>query len=171
MGRETRWAAVTIAALAFATLGLPDGALGVAWPSIRRDFGLPVSGLGSLLLVMMAGHLVSSFGSGPAVARLGSGRLLVWSNLAFAASALGFAAAPAWGVLLLAGLFVGMGAGLIDAGLNAYAAARFSPGVITWLHACFGAGAMLGPLLVSGVLQSGRSWRGGYGLIAFALCG
>ena len=82
---------VTIIALAFAALGLPDGALGVAWPSVRREFALPVSGFGSLLLVMMAGHLVASIGSGPAAARLGPGRLLLWSTLAYAASAFGFA--------------------------------------------------------------------------------
>lgn len=161
---------VTIVALAFAALGLPDGALGVAWPSVRRDFGLPVSGLGSLLLVMMAGHLVASLGSGPAAARLGSGRLLLWSNLAYAASAFGFAFAPGWWPLLAAGLLAGAGAGLIDAGLNSYAAARVSPAVLTLLHACFGAGATVGPMVLSRVLAAGRSWRGGYVVIACALC-
>jgi fucose permease len=161
---------VTIIALAFAALGLPDGALGVAWPSVRHDFVLPVSGLGSLILVMMAGHLVSSLGSGPAAVRVGLGRLLLWSNLAYGASALGFAFAPGWWPLMLAGLVAGAAAGLIDAGLNAYAAARFTPSVITSLHACFAAGAMLGPLLMGRVLEAGGSWRGGYGVIAGALC-
>ena len=161
---------VTIVALAFAALGLPDGALGVAWPSVRRDFALPVSGFGVLILVMMAGHLVASVGSGPAAARIGPARLLLWANLAFAASAFGFAFAPGWPALLLTGLVAGAAAGLIDAGLNAYAAARFSPGVITSLHACFGAGATLGPLLMGRVLDQGRSWRGGFGAIAGALC-
>jgi fucose permease len=161
---------VTIIALAFAALGLPDGALGVAWPSVRREFALPVSGFGSLLLVMMAGHLVASIGSGPAAARLGPGRLLLWSTLAYAASAFGFALAPGWWALMLAGLVAGAAAGLIDGGLNAYAAARFTPGVLTSLHACFGAGATLGPLLMGRVLEEGRSWRGGYGMMACALC-
>jgi len=160
---------VTIVAFAFAALGLPDGALGVAWPSMRREFALPVSGLGVLILVMMGGHLVASVGSGPAAARAGSARLLLWGNLAFAASAFGLAFAPGWWALLLAGLVAGAAAGLIDAGLNAYAAARFSPGLVTSLHACFGAGATLGPLLMGRVLEQGRSWRGGFGAIACAL--
>lgn len=169
MARKTRWVPVTIVALAFAALGLPDGALGVAWPSMRRDFALPVSAFGVLILIMMAGHLVASVGSGPAAARVGSARLLLWSNLALAASALGFALAPARWALMFAGLGAGLAAGLIDAGLNAYAAARFSPGLITSLHACFGAGATLGPLLMGRVLEHGRSWRGGFGAIACAL--
>jgi fucose permease len=161
---------VTIVALAFAALGLPDGALGVAWPSVRREFALPVSGLGSLLLIMMAGHLVASLGSGPAAARMGPGRLLLWSNLAYAASAFGFAFAPGWWALMAAGLLAGAGAGLIDAGLNSYAAARVSPGLLTLLHACFGAGATVGPMVLSRVLVAGRSWRAGYVVIACALC-
>jgi fucose permease len=170
VARDNRWAPVTIVALAFIALGLPDGALGVAWPSVRRDFALPVSGLGSLLLVMMAGHLVASLGSGPATARVGAGRLLLWSNLAYAASAFGFAFAPGWWPLMAAGLLAGAGAGLIDAGLNSYAAARVSPGVLTLLHACFGAGATVGPIVLSRVLAAGRSWREGYVVIACALC-
>jgi len=169
VGRKNGWVPITIAALAFASLGLPDGALGVAWPSIRRELGLPLGELGSLLVVMTVGHLLSSFGSGPAAARLGAGRLLLWSNLAFAASALGFALAPGGWALLLASLVWGTAAGMIDAGLNAYAAARFSPRVITWLHACFGGGAMLGPVVVGGMLQAGGSWRGGYAVVAGAL--
>ena len=160
---------VTIVALAFAALGLPDGALGVAWPSVRRDFGLPLSGFGVLILVMMGGHLLASVGSGPAAARAGPARMLLWANLAFTASALGFAFAPGWWALTLAGLVAGAAGGLIDAGLNAYAAARFSPGVVTSLHACFGAGATLGPLLMGRALEQGRTWRGGYGVIAGAL--
>jgi hypothetical protein len=35
-----------LALLAFLSLGLPDGVLGVAWPSLRRSFALPMSQLG-----------------------------------------------------------------------------------------------------------------------------
>jgi fucose permease len=136
---------------------------------MSREAGLPLSRLGILLIVMMVGHLVASLGSGPAVLRLGPGRLLFLSMLLYAASAAGFAVAPGWGGLLLASLLTGAAAGLIDGGLNAYAAARFSPGVLIWVHACFGAGAMLGPLLVSRVLETGRSWRASYALITGAL--
>lgn len=169
MAPPSRWLPVTIVAFAFAALGLPDGALGVAWPSVRRDFALPVSALGSLLLVMMAGHLVASLVSGPAAVRVGSGRLLLWSNVAYAASALGFVLAPGWWTLMAAGLLAGVGAGLIDAGLNAYAAVRVSPGVLTLLHACFGAGATAGPMILGGMLTAGRTWREGYLVFAGAL--
>ena len=60
-----------IAIVAFVNLGLPDGVLGVAWPSIRRSFTLPLSELGVLLGALMVGYLASSFSGGPIVARLG----------------------------------------------------------------------------------------------------
>jgi hypothetical protein len=37
--------------IAFAVLGLPTGALGVAWPHIRTSLGAPLAGLGLLLTV------------------------------------------------------------------------------------------------------------------------
>ena len=34
-----------LASLGFVSLGLPEGMLGVAWPSIRASFGLPLDAL------------------------------------------------------------------------------------------------------------------------------
>jgi MFS family permease len=67
-----------IAFVAFVSLGLPDGVLGVAWPSICRTFALPLSQLGVLLSAAAAGYLASSFASGWLVARIGVGRLLLF---------------------------------------------------------------------------------------------
>jgi fucose permease len=161
-----------LAALAFAafiSLGLPDGLLGVAWPSIRRTFDLPVSQLGPLLALIMAGYLASSFLSGALVGRWGVGRLLVWSNVVIVASGAGYALAPRWWVMLVCGLLAGLGAGAIDAGINAYTAAHFAPRVMSWLHASWGLGAALGPVVMTSVLAAGLAWRWGYGLVALAL--
>ena len=86
--------------ISFVSLGLPDGLLGVAWPSMRAFFKLP-----------------------------------------------------------------------IDAGLNTYAATHFSARSVNWLHACYGIGATLGPIIMTGVLMAGL-WQMGYiisGLAQFVL--
>ena len=169
MPRSRRSWLVPLAFLAFVSLGLPDGVLGVAWPSLRRSFDRPIDQLGLILLAMMAGYLVSSFSAGAVLARLGVGRLLVASSLLVAASAASWAATP-WWAAIVAGAFVsGLGAGAIDAGINAFAAARFTPRVITWLHACWGLGAMAGPLVMTAVVASGAGWRWGYVLLAACL--
>jgi hypothetical protein len=144
---------LAIALAAFVSLGLPDAVLGVAWPSIRRTFSLPADQLGTLLASAMAGYLVSSFSSGAVVARLGVGWLLFWSSALMVVNSLAYALAPTWGVMVAASVLAGLGAGAIDAGINAFAAARFSPRRVSWLHASYGVGATLGPLLMTVVAR------------------
>ena len=158
-----------IALLAFLSLGLPDGVLGVAWPSMRRSFELPMSQLGVLLAAAMVGYLGSSFASGVLVARMGLGRVLAASSAATAASAVAYALAPTWGVVVGSAVVAGLGAGAIDAGVNAFAATRLSPRLTSWLHASYGIGAALGPLLTGTVLATTGSWRVAYGLIGIVL--
>jgi fucose permease len=151
--------------LGFVSLGLPDGLLGVAWPSIRQSFGLPLDALGWLLFTAAGGYLAASLASGWVVARLGVGRLLALSSLATAVALLGYALAPVWAVLVLLGVLAGLGAGAIDAGLNAYVALNHSPRLLNWLHASFGLGAAAGPAIMTAVLQAGQPWRLGYTLV------
>jgi fucose permease len=156
---------IGLAYLGFISLGLPDGLLGIAWPSIRASFALPVDALGALLVMFTAGYLVSSFSSGRVLARTGVGALLALSCLATSVSLIGYALAPAWWVMLALAVLSGIGAGAIDAGLNTYAATEFSPRVVNWLHACYGIGATAGPVVMTSVLMSGRSWQSGYAIV------
>jgi len=162
---------VGLAYAAFISLGLPDGLTSVAWPSIRSTFGLSLDALGALATTGAIGYMLSSFYSGRLLARLGVGGLLVVSCLATAVSLLGYAASPAWVLMVALGLLAGLGAGAIDAGLNTYAAAQFSPRTMNWLHASFGLGAATGPLLMSSVISTGQSWRLGYLIVGLAQLG
>ncbi len=146
----------------FISLGLPDSILGVAWPFMRRDFGLPLDALGLYFLVGTAGYFLSSVNSGRMVRRWGVGRILSYSGLLTALCLMGCAAAPSWLTIVALSFFGGMGAGAIDAGINTYAAIRFSPRHVNWLHACWGVGAATGPAIMTSVIGLGASWRWGY---------
>jgi fucose permease len=128
-----------------------------------------MSQLGVLLSAGAVGYLGSSVASGVLVAHLGLGRLLAASSAATAASALGYALAPHWGVVIASAVVAGLGAGAIDAGVNTFAAARLSPRWTTWLHASYGVGAALGPLLTGAVLAVTSSWRLAYAAIGLVL--
>lgn len=155
-----------LAYLGFIAIGLPDGLLGVAWPSIRGEFHLQVADLGPLLGLFTAGYLASSFLGGWLTAGLGIGRLLALScGLTSLALAI-YALAPAWGLLLTAAPLAGVGAGAIDAGINTYAATRFSRRAVNWLHASYGVGAAAGPALMTAALMQGHSWQLGYAVVA-----
>ena len=41
--------------IAFISLGLPDGMLGAAWPTMRLGFGMPVGHAGFVSFVISAG--------------------------------------------------------------------------------------------------------------------
>jgi fucose permease len=127
--------------------------------------------MGPFLAASVTGYLVSSFSGGAVVRRTGVGRLLLGSSVLIVASLGGYAAAPVWGAMVGCAVLAGLGAGAIDAGINAYAADCFSPRLVNWLHACYGVGATLGPLTMTAVLAAGRSWRWGYVVLAIVLAG
>ncbi|GAA1039765.1 MFS transporter [Virgisporangium ochraceum] len=155
-----------LAYLGFISLGLPDALLGVGWPSMRETFGVSIEAVGLILTVGVTGYLMSSVSTGFALARLGVGRLLAASTALVAAGLAAYAAAPVFAVALVGSVLVGLGSGAIDAGLNVYAAENFGARHMNWLHASFGFGATLGPLVMTSVLGAGLGWRWGYGLTA-----
>jgi fucose permease len=152
--------------LGFAALGLPDGVLGVAWPSMRAAFALPIDALGPLLVASTAGYVAASAASGRIAARIGIGALLAVSCAATGLAQIGYASAGAWAVIVALGVVAGLGAGAIDAGINHHAATHHSPRTVSLLHAGYGLGTMAGPALVTPLLLSGAGWRAGYALLA-----
>ena len=164
-GRRSGFLLVGLAYLGFVSVGLPDGLLGVGWPSIRAYFALPLDALGALLVMFTLGYLLSSFSGGRLLTHINVGSLLALSCLATAVSLLGYALVPQWWMMVVLGLLAGLGAGAIDAGLNTYAATHFSPRSVNWLHACYGVGATIGPLLMTSVLMADRPWQWGYGMV------
>lgn len=157
---------VLLAYAAFIALGMPDGLLGIAWPSIRADFGIPLDSLGLLLFASVTGYTTSTFLSGALVARIGVGRLLAISCGLTGAALVGYTLVPQWWMMVLLGIMAGLGAGAIDAGLNTYAAAHFRPGLVQWLHASYGVGVTIGPIIMTLALTTLDSWRVGYRVVA-----
>jgi fucose permease len=153
--------------ISFISLGLPDGLLGVAWPSLRAFFKLPLDALGPLLVMFTISYLLSSFSSGKMLGRMNVGTLLALSCLATAVSLLMYALAPSWWIMVAFGLLAGLGAGAIDAGLNTYAATHFSARSVNWLHAFYGIGATMGPMIMTSGLNAGYRWQAGYAIVGF----
>jgi fucose permease len=94
------------------------------------------------------------------------GWLLAGSTALASLALTGYALSPALGLLVPCALLAGFGGGAIDSGLNAYAAGAFGPKHMNWMHAFFGLGVAIGPLIMTAVLSGGLSWRWGYGIVA-----
>lgn len=157
---------VLLAYLAFFSIALPDSMLGVAWPSMRLDFGLPIAAAGLVPPIGVVAALVSTSLSAWLSAKLGVGRLLAGSTLLSAAALALSATSPGFVQFLVSVALLGLSGGAIDATLNAYAARSFGPRRINLLHASYVAGAAVSPLLVTAVVQSGATWRWAYAVVA-----
>lgn len=79
MKQYPRLGLILLAFIAFVALGLPDGLLGVGWPSIRTGFSVPLDSIGMLLTAIVAGYMTSSFLSGFLLSRVGVGCVLAAS--------------------------------------------------------------------------------------------
>ncbi len=151
---------------AFISLGLPDGALGVAWPFMRQDFGKPLEAAGLLTIILTICSAVSSIFGSRLTARFGIGILTLASCLMTAAGLLGYSLAPVFIALIPAVLLLGFGQGAIDAGLNSYVASHYSSRHMNWLHSCWGIGATAGPAVITAAIAAGMGWRTGYRILA-----
>jgi len=152
--------------LAFLGISLPDGLFGVAWPSMSRDLGVPLGALGLMLPLGVASSMLSSASTGVLLARIGLGRLLATSIAVTGVALLTQSVAPVFWVVVATGVLIAAGNGAIDAGLNANAARRFTARQITWMHAVYGFGAAVGPLLFAGMAGFGLSWRWTFAVVA-----
>lgn len=162
---------LVVALAAFVMLGLADGSLGVGWPSMRAAFDRGISDLGVLLGFLSVGYLTASTGYGRVHSYLGTGVSLGVGCSFMALGLAGVALGPEWAVVTASSALLGVGGGLVDAGMNAHAALEFDVGSINLLHASYGVGATFGPLLIAFSLGVGAAWRGGYAILAICQVG
>lgn len=149
----------------FGALGVAAGLLGVGWPSIQAEFGLSLDAIAGVLASSTVGFVAGSVVAGKVISRRGLIAFLIAANAIAAAGLLGYTLSPSWAAFVVIGLLAGLGSGSIDTGLNIFMAGSQSVRTMNWMHAFFGVGAALGPLIMTAVLTAGVSWRLGYGLI------
>jgi fucose permease len=145
--------------IALGAVGLFDGALGVAWPSMRNTFDQPLAALGIVLLSYTGGYFCTSFAGGWLLERVGTGAALLGVAAAAIAGATLFAVAPAWPVVLAGAVLIGASGGAADLTLNHELAQHHGVRALGFLHAAWGLGAAVGPVLVTGIVAGGRTWR------------
>jgi len=159
---------VLVGFLAFVGLGLSAGLLGVAWPYMQTEFNLSLDAVNVLLLVQTITYTLASFVIGRVMSRFGSGLTMVGGMLIMMLCMFATALSPSWVMVVLFGLIAGFGSGTIDAGLNMYVTAYHSARVMNWLHASFGIGITIGPLIMT-YCALHLTWHVGYAITGGAL--
>lgn len=156
--------------LAFISLGLPDSLLGSTWPFIHAELEVSIGQAGWVAAIASVGTILSSLLSHRVIHRFGTGQVTVASVALTAFALIGFSVSPVFWWLLLLAVPLGLGAGAVDAGLNAFVAEHYAAKHMNWLHCFWGVGAMLGPVFISALTFSGQSWRSGYASVALIQC-
>ena len=157
-------------ALGIFSLGLADGAFGIAWPWMREELGQPLERAGFIIITQGIFYSLGSSQVGRLAKRFHLQQIDFLGACLMAVGLFGMAVSPHFSLSVVATASLSGGAGMVDASLNAYAARRVSPRQLTWLHGFWGAGAMLSPILMTRMII-GASWRVGYLVFALILCG
>ena len=158
--------AFLLACLAYLGIAVPSSTLGLLWPSMRLSFGEPVGALGFLLVFGVSASVMASAATGRVLSLVRVGPVVALGTLLSALALAAEALAPSVWVFTGGIVIFGVGFGLIDSALNAHAARHSGARDVNWMHASYGLGAIIGPLLVTALLSDGITWRWAYGTIA-----
>ena len=151
--------------ISFISLGLPDALLGGAWPTMQKEFDVPVSYAGIISMIICFGTIVSSLLSDRMTKRFGTGKVTAMSVALTAAALFGFSLSSSFPMLCIIAIPYGLGAGGVDASINNYAAIHYASRHMSWLHCMWGIGASTGPYLLAVAMTNG-SWNLGYRWVA-----
>lgn len=151
--------------ITYISLGLPDSLLGVAWPDMVGEFHVTYSAVGIISMAIAVCTVISSLQTIRITQKTGTGKLVLSSILLTAMGLIGFAFTKNFFLLIVAALPLGFGAGAIDTSVNNYVSSNLKAYHMNWLHALWGMGATLGPIIMGVVLDNHFSWRNGYLII------
>ncbi len=161
------WIGVAISFYAFIAIGIAEAGLGVLLPSILSTYQLTPATVTFLFISQISGYILAAFSSSLVSSRLGLARMLFIAASTLTTALLIYALSPFWLIMVAAGTLLGLGIGLIDAGINTYIVQEErSANLIGLLHAFYGIGALLGPAVATTLLALGMDWRQVYFVLA-----
>lgn len=129
---------------------------------VHQALGASVALGGLLTVVMVLMTTFSSLMTTRLVSWVGTGRLIAFSTALTAVALLGLSQANHIGWVFLFAIPLGLGGGAVDSAMNHYVSVNYKAHHMNWLHACWGVGAMTGPLVFAAALGDQNNWRGGF---------
>jgi len=144
----------------FVLIGVVSGAWGVLLPSVGTYYHVDQSVIGLLFFVSAAGYFLSALSTGFLTTVLGQRWYLVTGTALFILCCLCISLEPPFALVLIIRLFQGMAIAIIEAGLNMFfASLPNNTALLNYLHAFYGVGALLGPLIASTILVLSWGWN------------
>lgn len=162
----TSTATVLLSYLAFILVGVSGGVGSVLLPAQMADYHVDMATIGLTFFTFSAGYFLAGSVTGPLMARFGTRAALLVGGALFALVTAYLGLRPPFVVFVLVQLLTGFGMGILESVLNVYLAALpAATTLLNRLHAFFGVGALLGPLLAAWMLQT-QEWTAVYLVVA-----
>ena len=158
------------------SMGLLASSYGPLLPLIRTQFSVTTVETGLLVSALPAGATVAILASAWLQSRVSTRLLMQASCVLLVCGLVGLALAPTWWLLLIGGVWIGLGYGggttLANGVIAAAYPSRRSTFLLNLQNGIFGVGAVLGPLCVTLLpADSGRLAWLGYAILAAAAAG
>ena len=136
------------------------GASGVLLPSQIAYYHVNTSTIGLLFFTFSTGYVLSAGSSGFFMQKIGQGWYLAWGTAVCLVSTLAFSLKPPFTLALITNLLLGFGTAVIDTGFNTLISSLpRRTKLLNYLHAFYGTGALLGPLIASAFLSIHWEWN------------
>jgi fucose permease len=158
---------IILAFAGFILVGIGAGVSGVLIPSQIADYHVDKVAIGLMFFAASGGYALSAVSTGTLIRRLGvRGQLSLGAGI-FVLMSFAIGLRPSFPLLLLASVLLGFGTGILDAGLNAFLTTLpRHESLLHHLHAFFGVGALIGPVLAAQLLHLRLPWQDVYLVMA-----
>lgn len=170
------WMGIALAFYAFISIAIAESGLGVLLPSILAAYSLTPATVTVLFFSQISGYFVAALTSSLLSDRMGLTRMVLLAAMSVTSALWIYASTSHWIVMVLTGTLLGLGIGLIDAGINTYMSHKQgSAHLMGLLHAFYGIGALAGPAIATTLLTFRVDWRSAYwvfaGIVALLVAG
>jgi fucose permease len=160
--------------LMFAMFAMTTDSVGTIIPSVVEEFRLGLTAAGSFHYASMSGIGMAAILLGFLADRIGRKATILLGLALFGVTSALFAAGNSFGLFVVLLFVSGLGIGIFKSGALALigdisSSTRQHAANMNLVEGFFGVGAIVGPALVTVLLQGGLSWKWLY-LIAAALC-
>ncbi len=147
---------LTLIFAAYMFVGLNSGGFGVILPYLSTSYGLDKSTSGLLFLAGAGGYVTAAFVSSWLSQRLGLRYFTVVGLGLFGLGSLILALQAPFSLVLVGRLLLGLAMAVLETGGNFYVTALpRNTALLNYVHAFFGVGALLGPVVATAVLGWG----------------
>jgi fucose permease len=151
---------IGLAFFAFILIGASDATFGIILPSMSAHYNIGKGTIGLLFLCSSIGYIIGSFNNGLLMGKLGNRLFLMSAAALFFLAAIMISLIPPFFVLAIVYIILGLSGAMFDAGLNTYIAGLpRNTSLLNYLHAFYGAGALLGPVVASSLLALQQGWN------------